>query len=74
MSIAVLLRGLFARTPLTVRHLVALMEESGASTTLWDGRTVPDAPVTYIGLERPDGLAPGSSVITPENLRDLLPA
>ncbi|MCX4985065.1 hypothetical protein [Streptomyces sp. NBC_00572] len=73
-SIAVLLRGLFARTPLTVRHLVALMEESGASTTLWDGRTVPDAPVTYIGLERPDGLAPGSSVITPENLRDLLPA
>ncbi|WP_406064678.1 hypothetical protein OG462_37010 [Streptomyces sp. NBC_01077] len=73
-SIAVLLRGLFGRTPLTVRHLVALMEESGAPTTLWDGRTLPDAPVTYIGLERPDGLAPGSRVLTPENLRDLLPA
>ncbi|MFE7550442.1 hypothetical protein [Streptomyces gardneri] len=73
-SIAVLLRGLMGRTSLTVRHLVALMEESGARTTLWDGRTVPDAPVTYIGLERPDGLAPGSRVFTPENLRDLLPA
>ncbi|MFB7353184.1 hypothetical protein [Streptomyces gardneri] len=73
-SIAVLLRGLMGRTSLTVGHLVALMEESGARTMLWDGRTVPDAPVTYIGLERPDGLAPGSRVFTPENLRDLLPA
>ncbi|MFF5920894.1 hypothetical protein ACFY8C_21510 [Streptomyces flavochromogenes] len=73
-SIAVLLRGLMGRTSLTVDHLVALMEESGVRTTLWDGRTVPDAPVTYIGLERPDGLAPGSRVFTPENLRDLLPA
>ncbi|MFC9699316.1 hypothetical protein ACFTWD_01260 [Streptomyces sp. NPDC056943] len=73
-SIAVLLRGLMGRASLTVGHLVALMEESGARTTLWDGRTAPDAPVTYIGLERPDGLAPGSRVFTPENLRDLLPA
>ncbi|MER5710226.1 hypothetical protein [Streptomyces sp. NPDC002122] len=73
-SIAVLLRGLMGRTSLTVGHLVALMEESGARATLWDGRTAPDTPVTYIGLERPDGLAPGSRVFTPENLRDLLPA
>lgn len=73
-SIAVLLRGLMGRTHLTVGHLVALMQESGVRTTRWDGRTVPDAPVTYIGLERPDGLAPGSRVFTPENLRDLLPA
>ncbi|MEU2242943.1 hypothetical protein ABZ572_26435 [Streptomyces sp. NPDC018338] len=73
-SIAVLLRGLMGRTSLTVGHLVALMDESGARTTLWDGRTTPDGPVTYIGLERPDGLAPGSRVFTPENLRDLLPA
>ncbi|MFF3837547.1 hypothetical protein [Streptomyces sp. NPDC001930] len=73
-SIAVLLRGLIGRVPLTVRHLVALMEESGASVTLWDGRSVPDAPVTYLGLERPVDLPPGSRVVTPENLRDLLPA
>ncbi|MFD3531067.1 hypothetical protein [Streptomyces sp. NPDC058664] len=73
-SIAVLLRGLLGRESLTVRHLVALMEESGASVTRWDGRSVPEAPVTYLGLERPEGLPEGSRVITPENLRDLLPA
>ncbi|MEV6247627.1 hypothetical protein AB0M38_15690 [Streptomyces sp. NPDC051742] len=73
-TIAVVMRALLGRTHLTVRHLVALMEESGAETTLWDGRTVPGGPVTFIGLERPEGLAPGSRVLTPENLRDLLPA
>ncbi|MGA5063754.1 hypothetical protein ACPB9E_08210 [Streptomyces exfoliatus] len=73
-TIAVVMRALLGRTHLTVRHLVALMEESGAKTTLWDGRTAPEGPVTYIGLERPEGLAPGSRVLTPENLRDLLPA
>ncbi|WP_338491695.1 hypothetical protein [Streptomyces sp. SJL17-4] len=73
-TISVVMRALLGRTHLTLRHLVGLMEESGAETTLWDGRTVPDGPVTYIGLERPEGLAPGSRVFTPENLRDLLPA
>ncbi|WP_435972907.1 hypothetical protein [Streptomyces sp. Qhu_M48] len=73
-SIAVLLRGLLGRESLTVRHLVSLMEESGARVTLWDGRSVPEAPVTYLGMERPEGLPTGSRVITPENLRDLLPA
>ncbi|MEU8622213.1 hypothetical protein [Streptomyces sp. NPDC048623] len=74
-TFAVLLRGLVERTPLTVRHLTDLMTEAGARTELWDGRTpAPEEPVTYIGLERPEGLAPGSRVITPENLRDLIPA
>ncbi|OKJ66195.1 hypothetical protein AMK29_16040 [Streptomyces sp. CB02261] len=73
-SIAVLLRGLLGRSPLTVGHLVALMEESGGRTTLWDGRTVPEGPVTYIALERPVGLAPGSRAVTPEKPRDLIPA
>ncbi|MFC7928312.1 hypothetical protein [Streptomyces cinereoruber] len=74
-SVTVLLRGLLARTPLTVRHLVDLMAEGTAAPTAWDGTTpVPDGPVTYIGLERPAGLPPGSRVFTPENLRDLIPA
>ncbi|MER5967036.1 hypothetical protein [Streptomyces sp. NPDC002057] len=73
-SIAVLLRGLLGRESLTVGHLVSLMEESGARVTLWDGRSVPEAPVMYLGMERPEGLPTGSRVITPENLRDLLPA
>ncbi|MFI8828559.1 hypothetical protein [Streptomyces sp. NPDC053431] len=73
-TFAVLVRGLVERTPLTVRHLTDLMAGAGARTTLWDGRTLPEEPVTFVGLARPDGLPPGSLVITPENLRDLIPA
>ncbi|MEU3608162.1 hypothetical protein AB0E83_22350 [Streptomyces sp. NPDC035033] len=73
-SMAVLLRGAVERTAVTVRHLVALMRESGAEVTEWSGGAVPAEPVTYLGLAVPEGLAPGSRVVTPENLRDLVPA
>ncbi|MFF2780026.1 hypothetical protein ACFVU3_34620 [Streptomyces sp. NPDC058052] len=73
-SLAVLLRGAVEHVPVTVRHLVDLMRESGAEVTEWSGGAVPEEPVTYLGLERPEGLAPGSRVVTPENLRDLVPA
>ncbi|WP_405896340.1 hypothetical protein OG242_01245 [Streptomyces sp. NBC_00727] len=73
-SVAALLRGIVERDYLTVGYLTGLMEERGATAALWDGKSVPDGPVTYIGLERPDGLHPDSVVVTPENLRDLIPA
>ncbi|MEU3302096.1 TerD family protein [Streptomyces sp. NPDC006678] len=72
-SVATLLRGIVERDHLTVRHLISLMADRATATTLWDGSTVPDGPVTYIGLERPDGLHPQSRVFTPENLRDVIP-
>jgi hypothetical protein len=34
---------------------------------------VPDGPVTYIGMEQPEGLHPDSVIITPQNLRALIP-
>ncbi|MFI5528273.1 hypothetical protein ACIA8O_06885 [Kitasatospora sp. NPDC051853] len=71
-SVATLVRGTVERRYLTVRHLTELM--GAATTTLWDGATVPDGPVTFVGLERPEGLHPDSTVVTPENLRDLVPA
>ncbi|MFE9017279.1 TerD family protein [Streptomyces sp. NPDC007808] len=71
-SVAALLRGIVEREQLTVRYLTGLMDAT--TTTLWDGETVPEGPVTYIGLQRPDGLHPGSRVVVPENLRDLIPA
>lgn len=71
-SVATLLRGIVEREQLTVRYLTGLMDAT--TTTLWDGEKVPDDPVTYIGLQRPDGLHPDSRVLTPENLRDLIPA
>ncbi|MEU1514519.1 hypothetical protein ABZ490_20550 [Streptomyces sp. NPDC005811] len=71
LSVAALVRAVVEREQLTVRHLVGLM---GAGTvTVWDGGAVPDGPVTYIGLERPEGLHPDSVVVTRENLRDLIP-
>ncbi|WP_405760870.1 MULTISPECIES: hypothetical protein [unclassified Streptomyces] len=75
-SVATLVRGIVERDQLTVRHLVSLMADQATAITSWDGSQarVPDGPVTYIGLERPEGLHPDSLVITPENLRALIPA
>ncbi|MEV7213422.1 TerD family protein [Kitasatospora cineracea] len=72
-TVADLLRAGAGRSHLTVRHLLGLMAANGAEVETWDGR-LPDGPVTYLGLERPDGLPEGSVAITPENLRDLIPA
>ncbi|MFH0517608.1 TerD family protein [Streptomyces sp. M41] len=73
-SVATLLRGIVEREQLTVRYLAELMTDGGTAMTLWDRKTVPQEPVTYIGLQRPEGLHPRSRVFTPENLRDLIPA
>ncbi|MFJ5304837.1 hypothetical protein [Streptomyces sp. NPDC088350] len=72
-TVANLLRGIVEREQLTVRHLVGLMTGESTTVTLWDGETVPVGPVTYIGLRRPDELPAGSRIVTPENLRDLIP-
>ncbi|UUU20086.1 hypothetical protein [Streptomyces sp. DSM 40750] len=73
-TVAALLRAIVEHDQLTVRYLVGLMTADGATAmTPWDGKSVPDGPVTYIGLERPEGLHPDSRVITLENLRDLIP-
>ncbi|MEV7025690.1 hypothetical protein [Kitasatospora sp. NPDC093558] len=83
-SVATLVRGIVGREYLTVRYLADLM--AAPTTTLWTGpggaggaggaggNPPPPGPVTYIGLARPEGLHPDSVVITPENLRDLIPA
>ncbi|MEV4190005.1 hypothetical protein [Streptomyces toxytricini] len=73
-SVATLVRGIVEHDQLTVRHLVGLMADRATATTWWDGTQLPNGPVTYIGLERPEGLHPQSVVITPENLRALIPA
>lgn len=73
-SVATLLRGVVEREYLTVGYLAGLLAERGATVTEWDGTAaVPDGPVTYLGLQRPEGLHPDSRIVTPENLRDLIP-
>ncbi|MFG2976792.1 TerD family protein [Streptomyces sp. NPDC048331] len=73
-TVAMLMRAVVDREQLTVRHLIELMTGSATTVTVWDGKTIPAGPVTYIGLERPEKLHPGSRIVTPENLRDLIPA
>ncbi|MFC9229643.1 hypothetical protein ACFTZI_11870 [Streptomyces decoyicus] len=73
-SVATLLRGIVERDYLTVRYLVDLMAGGATTVTPWDGKSLPEGPVTYIGMERPEGLHPDSRILTPENLRDLIPA
>ncbi|MGW6206955.1 hypothetical protein ACWF9B_25350 [Streptomyces sp. NPDC055089] len=72
-SVSKVVRAVVEREYLTVRYLIGLMPAGGPAVGLWDGGPLPDEPVTYIGLERPEGLHPDSRVITPENLRDLIP-
>lgn len=58
-------------TPL--EQLVELYQEK-AKTTLAASAVLPANPVTYIGLRRPEGLHPGSKIITLESFRTLIPA
>ncbi|MDH6223899.1 hypothetical protein [Streptomyces sp. MJP52] len=73
-SAGMLVRGVVERRSLTVRHLTGLLADNGVTVVPWDGGTAPDGPVTFVGLARPEGLHPEARVITPENLRDLVPA
>lgn len=72
-SVSKVVRAVVEREQLTVGYLIDLMTREGTVMDLWDGTWVPDEPVTYIGLERPEGLHPDSRIITLENLRDLVP-
>ncbi|MFF5371859.1 hypothetical protein [Streptomyces sp. NPDC013187] len=73
-SVSKVVRALVEREQLTTRYLIDLMSRDTTTVDLWDGEPVPEEPVTYIGLERPEGLHPDSRIITLENLRDLIPA
>ncbi|MEU5314356.1 hypothetical protein [Streptomyces sp. NPDC021562] len=72
-SVSTVVRAVVEREQLTVGYLIGLMSSDTTTVELWDGERVPDEPVTYIGLERPEGLHPDSRTVTVENLRDLIP-
>ncbi|MFB7085537.1 hypothetical protein [Streptomyces sp. NPDC056296] len=73
LSVSKVVRALVEREQLTIGYLIDLMSRETTALDLWDGGPVPEEPVTYIGLERPEGLHPDSRVVTLENLRDLIP-
>ncbi|EMF58169.1 MULTISPECIES: TerD family protein [Streptomyces] len=72
-SVSKVVRAVVEREQLTVGYLIDLMSDGDTVMDLWDGRSVPQEPVTYLGLERPEGLHPDSRVVTLGNLRDLIP-
>jgi hypothetical protein len=73
LSTSLLTRAIIEREYLTVGWLLDLVAAQGTEVVKWDGATPPDVPVTFIGLEQPENLAPGSRVITLQNLLELIP-
>jgi hypothetical protein len=64
-------RALMERRYLTVSYLVDRWRER-ADVTTWNGR-LPDEPVTFIGIEAPEGLPEGSEAYTLDRLSELIP-
>lgn len=69
LSTTLLARSILGRTFVTVGDIVAMMGRH-TDVVAHAGQTF-DQPVTYIGIERPEGLPKGSEVITLDRLRDL---
>ncbi|GAA2522856.1 hypothetical protein [Pilimelia columellifera] len=64
-------RALMERRYLTMAYLIDRWRGQ-TEVTMWDGE-VPDEPVTYIGIEAPDGLPEGSATYTLNRLTELIP-
>lgn len=65
-------RALVERRYLTMAYLIDLWRAK-IPAFAWDG-TVPETPVTFIGLSAPEGLPEGSVVYTVDRLGELIPA
>jgi hypothetical protein len=68
-----LTRAIAQRDYLRVGDLMDLISARGGQVRQYDGN-LPAKPVTFIGLDQPDGLPDGSRVITLQNLAELIPA
>ncbi|MFC4063398.1 hypothetical protein [Actinoplanes subglobosus] len=64
-------RALMERRYLTLSYLLDLWRPR-ADVTVWDG-VLPDEPVTWIGIEAPEGLPEGSEIYTLDRLGELIP-
>jgi hypothetical protein len=65
-------RALVERQYLTMSYLVDRWR-TRTEVSIWDGQ-VPADPVTFIGIEAPEGLPDGSEVYTLDRLSELIPA
>lgn len=63
-------RALLDRRYLTMSYLVELLRAKGTEVLTGD---LPDEPVTYVGIERPENLPDGSEVYSLDRLSELIP-
>jgi hypothetical protein len=73
-STSLLVRGIVERDYLRVQYLVDLLATKAKTVTVGGDMTAFEHPVTFIGLERPEGLPDGSRAYTLNGIRDLIPA
>ena len=74
LSTALLASTIAQRRYLTMRYLVELMGGKAERVTRWREGLELDGPVTFVGIERPDGLPEGSEVFTLDRINALVPA
>ena len=73
-SSALLTRTIVERQYLRIGYLVDLMRAEAEEFSEYEEGMEFDGPVTFVGLERPEGLPEGSEVFTPDRFNSLVPA
>jgi hypothetical protein len=68
-----LARAIIERDYLTMGYLVDLLSVKAGSVTMLKPGMKFEEPVAFLGLDRPDGLPEGSTVITRDKLNQLIP-
>lgn len=73
LSTALLTRAILGRRYLTVGHLVDLAAAKAGNYLPYEPGMELDEPVTFIGIDRPEGLPEGSDVFTLDRHNELVP-
>jgi hypothetical protein len=75
LTASILMQSIVGHQYLMVQYLVDLISKNAEQVVLYeDGMELSGEPITYIGLERVEGLSDGSTVYTLNNLREIIPA
>jgi stress response protein SCP2 len=72
LSAALLARSIVNRSYLSVEYIMWLLKHKVETVSWYEGQELAE-PVSYLGLDAPEGLPAGSTVVTLSNLNDLIP-
>jgi stress response protein SCP2 len=73
LSTALLVRAIVQRQYVSVGYLADLLSRKADNSSWYEGQELTE-PITYIGIEIPEGIPPGSKLISLSNLPDIIPA